>query len=222
MRRSPPLPRATIARARALRRDLTQAERTLQRALRAAFPLAHWRKQVPLGPYFADFASHAARLVIELDGSQHADAAEYDAERTAFLETQGYRVLRFWNNQVLGELDGVLTAIRAALPSPLVGEGAPKGRMGGARPRRAPAESPVLNANVTPPSPRVGEGAPKGRMGGADRRSARSAGALSDAGAQPSPEDAGSRPRAAMPRTPAPRPPHKGEGANSQPPVGVL
>jgi very-short-patch-repair endonuclease len=78
----------------------------------------HFRAQVPLGPYYADFVSHGARLIIEVDGSQHGGAVEYDAERTTFLEGEGYRVLRFWNNQVLRELDDVLTAIAASHPLP--------------------------------------------------------------------------------------------------------
>jgi very-short-patch-repair endonuclease len=77
----------------------------------------HFRRQVPLGPYYADFASHAARLVVEVDGGAHtADSAmAYDARRTAYIESQGYRVLRFTTPQVLGEFDMVVTAILAAL-----------------------------------------------------------------------------------------------------------
>ena len=115
-------------------------------------PDAHFRHQVPLGPYYADFASHAARLIIEVDGSQHGE--ERDAARTHFLEGEGYRVLRFWNNEVLGNLDGVLRTIAAALPSPLVGEGGPKGRMGGARRSRARASGP----HPPPSPPHKGEG----------------------------------------------------------------
>ena len=88
----------------------------LWRGLKEAFPDAHFRKQVPFGPYYAAFACHAAKLVIELDGSQHADAASYDAARTTFLENEGYRVIRFWNNDVTNNLDGVLTAISEFLP----------------------------------------------------------------------------------------------------------
>jgi very-short-patch-repair endonuclease len=68
---------------------------------------------VPLGPYFADFCSHGARLIFEVDGGQHSQAG--DAARTRFLEGEGYRLLRFWNNEVLGNMDGVLAAIAAAL-----------------------------------------------------------------------------------------------------------
>jgi very-short-patch-repair endonuclease len=94
---------------------MTDAERVLWRALREALPDYHWRKQVPFGPYFADFASHSGRLVIEIDGGQHATATDYDAKRTSVLETHGYRVLRFWNNDVLANTDGVLARIAGEL-----------------------------------------------------------------------------------------------------------
>jgi len=77
----------------------------------------HFRRQAPLGPYIADFACHAARLVIEVDGGQHAEdgGVERDMRRTAWLEGQGYRVLRFWNSDVLGNVDGVMTVVRETL-----------------------------------------------------------------------------------------------------------
>ena len=88
-----------------------------------------------MGPYFADFCSHGAKLIIEADGGQHAEAAAYDAQRTRFLESEGYKVLRFWNNQILENIDGVIATIAPHIPSPLVGEGGPKGRMRGSRTR---------------------------------------------------------------------------------------
>ena len=69
------------------------------------------RRQMPVGPYVADFACFADKLIIELDGGQHAEAVEYDAVRTRFLEAQGYRIRRFWNNEVIENIDGVLAAI---------------------------------------------------------------------------------------------------------------
>ena len=77
----------------------------------------HFRRQVPIGPYVADFACLASRLVIELDGPQHGDepAKIHDEARTRWLETEGYRVLRFWNNDLVVNLDGVLESIYAAL-----------------------------------------------------------------------------------------------------------
>ena len=76
---------------------------------------------MPIGPFIADFVIASKRLVIELDGSQHDANRAYDGERTAWFERQGYTVLRFWNGDVMGSLDGVLTTIwRTARPlSPL-------------------------------------------------------------------------------------------------------
>ena len=102
-------------RARDLRRNSTDAERQLWRALRERLPDYKWRRQMPVGPFFADFACFASRLVIELDGGQHC--AEADAARTRFIEAQGYRVLRFWNNDVMENPDGVLDAIVKAVSS---------------------------------------------------------------------------------------------------------
>ena len=69
---------------------------------------------MPVGPYICDFLCRECGLVIEVDGGQHADSRR-DADRSAFLETAGFRVLRFWNNEVLGNVDGVLTVIAQAL-----------------------------------------------------------------------------------------------------------
>jgi very-short-patch-repair endonuclease len=104
-----------VHRARRLRRNMTDPERILWRALREAFPACHWRKQVPLGPYFADFASHSAKLVLELDGSQHSSSRSYDEARTRFIEQQGFSVVRFWNTDVLSNTDGVLQTIAQRL-----------------------------------------------------------------------------------------------------------
>jgi very-short-patch-repair endonuclease len=104
--------------ARRLRQDSTDAEKLLWRALREEpFKGAHFRRQVPLGAYVADFVGHSARLVIELDGGQHAEAeqAAKDDIRSAALAERRYRVLRFWNNDVLSNIDGVLATIADAL-----------------------------------------------------------------------------------------------------------
>jgi hypothetical protein len=79
----------------------------------------HFRRQATIGRYFADFASHQHKLIVEVDGSGHGEAAKIvsDAERTAYLESRGYGVLRFWNNEVLNEIEGVMSAIFAALES---------------------------------------------------------------------------------------------------------
>jgi len=105
------LPVGATTRARRLRQSMTNVERILWRALREALPDYHWRKQVPFGPYIADFCSHGAKLIIEVDGSQHSGAMGRDACRTRFLESEGYRVIRFWNNEVTENLDGVLERI---------------------------------------------------------------------------------------------------------------
>ena len=101
-----------------MRHEPTDAERVLWQHLRHLDVAgSHFRRQATIGPYFADFARHAARLIIELDGGQHNEAAGIarDAKRTAELESRGYRVLRFWNNDVLGNVKGVMETIAAAV-----------------------------------------------------------------------------------------------------------
>lgn len=88
---------------------MTDAERKLWRRLcNRQMGGAKFRRQVPVGPYVVDFLCIEARLVIEIDGGQHAEDGE---KRTRYLQQYGYRVIRFWNNEVLGNLDGVLTRI---------------------------------------------------------------------------------------------------------------
>jgi very-short-patch-repair endonuclease len=99
-----------------MRLEPTQAERKLWWNLRhrVALPGSYFRRQVHLGRYIVDFANHGLKIVIELDGGQHATQHKQDAMRTKFLEAEGYRVLRFWNNEVLGNIDGVLEVIQSA------------------------------------------------------------------------------------------------------------
>ncbi len=122
---------------RAMRKEPTQAERKLWWHLRHRLPMSstHFRRQVRMGRYIVDFASHRARLVIEIDGGQHAERASADAERTRFIEAEGYRVLRFWNNEVLTNIDGVLEAIQSALTTTPTPDPSPQG--GGERWRSA-------------------------------------------------------------------------------------
>jgi very-short-patch-repair endonuclease len=102
--------------ARRLRRDTTDAEALLWRRIRDRALLGRkFRRQHPIGPYVADFVCIEARLAVELDGGQHDRRAEETSVRTAFLEGRGFRVLRFWNNDVLANLDGVLERIACAL-----------------------------------------------------------------------------------------------------------
>lgn len=101
--------------ARRLRKELTPAERRLWACLRGEGLGVNFRRQHAIGPYIADFCCIKKKLVIELDGSQHLEQAEYDQRRTEFLQTRGCRVLRFWNRDVMHDLDGVLRAILHAL-----------------------------------------------------------------------------------------------------------
>ena len=104
-----------VPRARALRRDPTEAEKKLWIHLRDIFPgKSHFRRQATIGPYFADFACHQTKVVIEVDGGQHADNAR-DERRTDYLVSRGYRVLRFWNHDVLSNIEGVLESICSSL-----------------------------------------------------------------------------------------------------------
>ena len=108
--------------AKALRGNQTDAEQRLWYHLRAhRFMGLKFKRQKPIGRYIVDFVCMEHRLIIELDGGQHAEQATYDRQRDAWLHGEGYRVLRFWNNDVLQELEGVLERIRGALflvPSP--------------------------------------------------------------------------------------------------------
>ena len=113
-------------RARAMRHDDTDPEARLWNALRARrLGGWRWRRQVPKGPFIVDFLCIEAGLVVELDGSQHADQAGYDARRTAYLEGLGLRVMRFWNSAVLENRDGVCLMILEACGGehPSVGPG---------------------------------------------------------------------------------------------------
>jgi very-short-patch-repair endonuclease len=94
---------------------MTDAERRLWSALRSRrLHQFKFRRQYPIGPYIVDFACIEHRLIVEADGGQHCENAD-DARRTAWLEAQGWRVLRFWNNDILANVDGVQVAILRAL-----------------------------------------------------------------------------------------------------------
>jgi very-short-patch-repair endonuclease len=111
-----------LSRARALRRHASEAESTLWKYLRGHRLKGYkFRRQVVIEPYIVDFACLEVKLIVEADGGQHTDQMAYDARRTARLEGMGYRVLRFWNHEILGELQSVLEQIESALnetPSP--------------------------------------------------------------------------------------------------------
>ncbi len=123
--------RQTLKRAKTLRRAMTDAEQRLWSRLRGGrLAGAKFRRQQPIGPFVADFVCQEARLIIEADGGQHAES-EADLRRTVFLASKGYRMLRFWNGDILTDTDGVLRVIVEALalsPTPL-----PQGERGLAR-----------------------------------------------------------------------------------------
>lgn len=125
--------RGVVGRARALRRHQPDAERKLWSRLRdRQLQGAKFRRQHPVGRYVVDFCCPERGLVIELDGSQHAEQVQADNERSAVLAAHGYRVLRFWDNEVLVDTDSVLEAIARALadphPDPLPRRARGKGR----------------------------------------------------------------------------------------------
>jgi len=106
---------STLKRARKLRQQMTDAELKMWSLLRRGqIDGYRFRKQVPIGPYVVDFACLKKRLIIEIDGGQHSTQKAQDDERTRVLEQLGYRVLRFWNNDILTNPDGVLTRLHHA------------------------------------------------------------------------------------------------------------
>lgn len=125
----PPLPTKTLGQSRSLRRQMTDAEHKLWQVLRGCqLEGMKFRRQHPMPPYSVDFHCDAVRLAVDLDGSQHSEEA--DLVRTRYLQSQGLEVIRFWDNDVLLNIEGVVDAIRnsiAALtltPTPLpTGEG---------------------------------------------------------------------------------------------------
>jgi very-short-patch-repair endonuclease len=114
--------------AKRLRRALTPAERRLWHALKGhRFAGLQFRRQGPMGPYIADFACHRAKVIIEVDGAQHGYSrrAAADRARDAWFAGRGYRVLRFWNTDVLKDFDSVLNTIYTHMPAPLLADSAP-------------------------------------------------------------------------------------------------
>jgi BirA family biotin operon repressor/biotin-[acetyl-CoA-carboxylase] ligase/primosomal protein N' (replication factor Y) len=118
----------TYDRAKSLRASMTDAERALWQRLRREQLGVKFRRQHPLDPFIADFACLAPKMVVELDGSQHQEQKAYDLRRDAFFASKGFTVLRFWTDEPLKNMDGVLAVIaqqielvassRAAVPPP--------------------------------------------------------------------------------------------------------
>ena len=133
--------RQPTLRSRQLRTNGTPAELAVWQQIRnRQVHGVRFNCQAPIGPYICDFAARTAKLIIELDGGQHAVRTAQDDRRTEFLVSRGYQVLRFWNNDVLENVEGVLAVIKAALryrPSP-----SPFRNAGGEEARSAEGESP--------------------------------------------------------------------------------
>jgi len=148
----------SVYRARELRRDATAPERKLWTLLRSLRPGFHFRRQVPVGRYFADFACHHAKLIIEVDGDTHGTdvAIAYDLVRDEFLRNAGYGLLRVSNRDVMQNLDGVGIAIEQAL----------KGRTTLPTPTRLPPPSPQGGGARTVTPALAGPSSPSPLRGG--------------------------------------------------------
>lgn len=133
--------RSDVRRARQLRNQMTDAELRLWLRLRfEQIDGFRFRRQIPIGPYVVDFICFRARLVVEVDGGQHASAVlDNDTRRTDWLSGRGFRVLRFWNNQVLEETDAVVEAIRTVIRHLLPAVPAATETAGAVRHRSEPA-----------------------------------------------------------------------------------
>jgi len=124
-----------LCKKKSLRSNQTEAERRLWYHLRAhRFMDLKFKRQKPIGHYIVDFICMEQHLIIELDGGHHADQTDYDQQRDAWLRSQGYTVLRFWNNEVLQQTEAVLERIRESIvalhalspnPSPVNGTSVP-------------------------------------------------------------------------------------------------
>jgi very-short-patch-repair endonuclease len=141
-------PSGTIDELRRLRHEAPEPEHRLLRGLRETLPHLKWRHQSPLGPYKPDILCFGEKLVIEVDGDTHAASEKRDANRTRFIERQGYQVIRFTNPDVMSNLEGVLTQISLSLRER---EGAPKARKGEGEANSSRSPSPLRRASAAPP-----------------------------------------------------------------------
>ena len=107
----------TKTNARNLRKNMTDVERLLWSKIRGRQLRGfRFRRQHPIGRYIVDFVCIELKLIVEMDGGQHGDQQQYDMNRTQWLQTKGYKVIRFWNNDVIDDLEGVMQAIYNHLP----------------------------------------------------------------------------------------------------------
>ena len=148
-------------RSRELRNNPTPAERKLWPYITDhRLNGVHFYRQVVMRPHICDFVARSQKLVIELDGGQHSDAIDYDRKRTTFLEARGYRVLRFWNNDVMGNIEGVVKTIEQALAAPppasAGGVDSPRARGGGPVALDEHSPSPSSLRSSSPPAPAGG------------------------------------------------------------------
>lgn len=143
-------PSGTVSRAQQLRREASPPERRLLRALREAFPTHKWRHQAPVGPFYADILCFSEALVIEVDGDTHAEIGERDAARTRFIESEGYRVLRFRNSDVMGNIDGVIAQISLSLREREGARSAKPSGKGEGDPAKTRSPSPRAAARLAP------------------------------------------------------------------------
>jgi very-short-patch-repair endonuclease len=161
--------RIVTNRARALRRLPTDAERRLWYFLRRNHLGFRFRRQFPLPPYFVDFACIEARLIVEADGGQHAVPGEHE-RRDAFLTSKGWRILRFWNNDILQNQDGVFRIIIETLKNMPTPERSKKAIPSLGRP--PPHPSPVSTGEGEPRSGREGAGTSPSTLGDKEHLSA--------------------------------------------------
>ena len=147
--------------ARELRKEATKEERRLWGVINnRQIHGIRFNRQVPIGPFICDFVARSAKLVVELDGGQHGEAIIYDERRTKFLEERGYRVLRFWNHEVMKSLDDIVRVIGEALHQ------APPAGAGGDGERSEPGEGLSINGDMPSPS-RLRRSSPPAPAGGA-------------------------------------------------------
>ena len=114
--------------------------RRLRRELKESFPRLKWRHQSPVGPYKPDILCFSEKLIVEVDGDTHADTPAQDATRSAFLNRQGYHVIRFTNADVMRNLDGVIAAVTGMLNRPSTHSPSPVGEGGSRAPARRKGE----------------------------------------------------------------------------------